>query len=660
MERFVCVQFHRKHNSSKFASCMIVSVVYKIVPHLSFRLHELISKEITDFKEELATLSEEDLAVALHLVLSQEHLDMCKVTHLLNVGASIHYEHSGKFHDVEVRMGQNALQIAVKKHGNLKCVKLILDHCEHKDLGQLIDHLDVSLASALNIAVSKENIECAMEIVNYRLKAEPKLNMSRLMIRPKGITGDYIFYTPTTPLDIAAQKGLTKLVKHFISLIEEECRQESINLSFREAVFGRQYNCARTCLQMGADVNYQPQDGLPYSISPLGFAAQHDDMDMVELLVEDFGANVNLRFKHIYGTALCKAIPTKNLDLVEFLLKHGADVNQKVEDGLTPFLLSIRTDAVEITKKLVECGTFVDKYFDYSLQAMHLAAANRRSQCLAYMLRLQFSHKYDVNCYSDKCGTPLTVAARYANYENVEALLKHGAYPNKTDSAQRTPLACAMFSFGMNKPKYSALTVLNLIQHGADVNIGTQIGHCSYHETLLGVAIGLRVLPLAHILWNAGCSRFTKLMWFSCRDLWYTKEKMLEFVKNVVEQPRSLLCTCRNVIRKALGGEACKLIVQLQVPEPVRDYINLSDIQRNVNELLVDFPAMYERYMTEEDDWEPELVITQAGAVRLRNIVAKTVNEMDPCIRDNVHRYIRGKIQVHEKFTLGDPDSDHD
>ena len=82
---------------------------------------------------------------------------------------------------------------------------------------------------------------------------------------------------------------------------------------------------AQILIQNGANVNEPSQNETNLSNMPLMIAAWHGHLNLVKLLVEN-GAFINQQDKKNGFTALIKAVYQKeDEDIVEYLLKHGAD-----------------------------------------------------------------------------------------------------------------------------------------------------------------------------------------------------------------------------------------------------------------------------------------------------------------------------------------------
>ena len=132
------------------------------------------------------------------------------------------------------------------------------------------------------------------------------------------------------------------------------------------------------------------------------------------------------------------------INIVELLLKHGADPNIKEKAGRTvlSFICSASTSQEQI--EIVE---------------------------------LLLKHKADPNIMTEHKRTPLLVASIRGNNELVELLLKHKADPNLADQSDWTPL---MYTCDLGDYETSEL----LLKAGADPNF-----KCDYGDTTaLGIA----------------------------------------------------------------------------------------------------------------------------------------------------------------------------
>jgi len=92
----------------------------------------------------------------------------------------------------------------------------------------------------------------------------------------------------------------------------------------------------RTLLELGADPNYGDHAGFPSLIAALTCADREDMYEILELLLTH-GADIQQRGFNDY-TPLHWAVAERNIEAIEFLLSHGADPNARtrIDECATP------------------------------------------------------------------------------------------------------------------------------------------------------------------------------------------------------------------------------------------------------------------------------------------------------------------------------------
>lgn len=112
----------------------------------------------------------------------------------------------------------------------------------------------------------------------------------------------------------------------------------------------------RTLLELGADPNYGDHAGFPSLIAALTCADREDMYEILELLLAH-GADIQQRGFNDY-TPLHWAVAERNIKAIEFLLAHGADPNARtpIDDCTTPLeeaeILGL-TDIAAAMRKLI-------------------------------------------------------------------------------------------------------------------------------------------------------------------------------------------------------------------------------------------------------------------------------------------------------------------
>jgi ankyrin repeat protein len=172
-----------------------------------------------------------------------------------------------------------------------------------------------------------------------------------------------------TPLAIAAAyDGSVEIARLLIEKGADVKAVDESGMSVLEiAASVNNLEVARLLIARGADVNTTDGQGF----TPLGDAVSAGDRsaELVKLLL-DHGAKVNVasgntveivkngKIRIGWMTPLLLAVPQANYQVVEMLVKAGAQVNAKDIRGLTPLVLAVATDHADprIVRLLLENG----------------------------------------------------------------------------------------------------------------------------------------------------------------------------------------------------------------------------------------------------------------------------------------------------------------
>ncbi|XP_076060253.1 tankyrase isoform X2 [Oratosquilla oratoria] len=200
---------------------------------------------------------------------------------------------------------------------------------------------------------------------------------------------------------------------------------------------------------------------------------------IVEALLRK-GANCHEKNKD-FLTPLHLSTDKGHYDVTELLLKHGAKPNAldalgQTEDPPGPgvdseqqLLEAAKSGDIECVRRILTAQPHLVNVRDLDGRhstPLHFAAGYNRVAIVEYLLQ----HGADVHA-KDKGGlVPLHNACSYGHYEVTELLVKHGASVNVADLWKFTPLHEAAA-----KGKYDIVKLL--LKHGADVNRKNRDGH---------------------------------------------------------------------------------------------------------------------------------------------------------------------------------------
>jgi ankyrin repeat protein len=298
--------------------------------------------------------------------------------------------------------------------------------------------LNVNQATPLHNAV-KKGFKSVAELL---LEAGADVN---LVENNASMTGDPNQYSHDvgTPLHIAVYTGNKALVEMLLA------HRPDVNLrnQFGEAplhLLGNNVELAKLLIAAQADVNARMGElGNDLGMTPLCVAVTRGHADMVEFLLKN-GADPNVRFRyrndsseHTPLTAAVYNNDKPNARIIEALLVHKADTRASNYLGLPPLHLSVH----KANKVAVE---------------------------------LLLKHGADVEIRDREGNTPLCLMS--GGKEIIQLLLDHKANPNAQNNAGNTPLHTAVNRTVGNNASSQKEAAELLINRGADVNIRNREG----------------------------------------------------------------------------------------------------------------------------------------------------------------------------------------
>ncbi|XP_062576735.1 transient receptor potential cation channel subfamily V member 3-like [Saccostrea cucullata] len=164
------------------------------------------------------------------------------------------------------------------------------------------------------------------------------------------------------------------------------------------------------------------------------------DLDFVDSLIKN-GANINCSDKH-GQTLMHEVCRTWHIDVAKFLLELGANVNQADKYGRTPLHVAAAVDYVwsnfEMVEILIKNGADRESLSNEKQTPVHYAAKNDACSSLKMLIKLKCKYN-DVRDYKGR--TPLFVAAELDRSETASLLLDYKADVRITDDSGMKPLS---------------------------------------------------------------------------------------------------------------------------------------------------------------------------------------------------------------------------
>ena len=306
-----------------------------------------------------------------------------------------------------------------------------------------------------------------------------------------------------TPLVIASEEGQKDIVE---LLIENgaEVEKESGYEALVKAIQKGNDNIVNILLENNAPVEF---NGM---MQPFFTSLDTENLEMAEIILE----KVKDKKRYINGCLYFYAMDA-NIKAVEFLIKHGADVNEKYEHQLTSlhyaayyipddfwdnhynydegkineeYMNKIEEDYIRIINTLVNAGAEIDaREKEWGFTPLMYAAKNGYIQRAEALIELGA----DVNAKSPVGGTTaLNIAAMNCSVSFNKMLIEYGADVNAKTDYNRTPIYNAIA-----KPDLIRL----FIESGADLNIKDNEG-----ETVLMMAKRIGKDEVVEMLKKAG------------------------------------------------------------------------------------------------------------------------------------------------------------
>jgi len=188
-------------------------------------------------------------------------------------------------------------------------------------------------------------------------------------------------------------------------------------------------------------------------------AALHGEHFKVAELLLEHGANVDVRGEWEFTLLHFASWPRRvgRVDIVRWLLNHGADVNAQSIDSWFPLFLAVGNGHVEICQLLQLHNADLSVRTIDGETLLHRAAspAHDRHHDQLNIMRLLLDQGADVNARDHGGRTPLHYSSFQAGKEGVSdntkgtvegarLLLKYGADIDARDNAGKTPLQFAL------------------------------------------------------------------------------------------------------------------------------------------------------------------------------------------------------------------------
>ena len=359
-----------------------------------------------------------------------------------------------------------------------------------------------------------------------------------------------------------------------------------------EAVEANDIDRVCVLLREGADVNrtYQAR-------SPLCVAAQEGHTSLVDILLatnacllDQPDQSDNIWHRHAVHYAAVRG----HVDIVQKLIKSGVDINTRDADNRTPLHWAATSGWVNVAEFLIANGASVNIVQKDGFSALHAAT------CLGHMhmCRYLLAEGCEVNRTDRDGWSPLHMATCYGHPEVVRLFLSSGAKVNQKTRDEETALHIAVdpanldiigeligagarieerningftpFFDAVWRNKYDVCEYL--INLGADVNVKNNAGHSAMYIATVRAAKRFMKLIVA-----AGCDLQSE-SWIRLGQVpvaLVEHKELSEWLFTYACQPYTLQTAACFVIRKRLHSNVAAKVVDLPIPDRLKDFVAL-------------------------------------------------------------------------------------
>ena len=260
----------------------------------------------------------------------------------------------------------------------------------------------------------------------------------------------------------ACVKGETRTFKFLFSLVNFDVNlANNYGTLLINACYGGHENIVKELL---ARPEIEVNLATPRGATPLYIAAHNGLTKVVELLLDQPGINVNLAT--LRGvTPLFIACQEGQAEVVQLLLAApGIDVEAQDPEGVTALYISVQNNFPDIVEQLVRRGADVNLPRSDGATPLYVAAHKRYLKVARTLLQ---APGIKVNQAAGGRFIPLKAAARKGHKDIVRLLLRNGADPNIKNDTGSTPLHAACVT--------GDTAIVEMLLHaGSDMDAGAE------------------------------------------------------------------------------------------------------------------------------------------------------------------------------------------
>jgi ankyrin repeat protein len=284
------------------------------------------------------------------------------------------------------------------------------------------------------------------------------------------------------PLHLAAWGGHPEAITF---LVEKGCEVNSESQGkhtpLHYAATGGNADAIRKLMELGAKLEVtESKDGR----TPLMEAIEAKKPEAVKVLIEEYKADFQKK-NRVGNSSINLACMKGNLEVVEILQKHGANMEHKGLTSWTPLHHASANNHPELCEHLLKLGVDIEARSDAGYTPLHNAARWGFVKCCQVLIKHGAEKEARLN--KDYYGyTPLQLAALWGFPEALETLIENGCDKESRSIPGNYLINCACIDGKV------PLIELLLDKYGADIQARgssgwTPVHHCAGNDKLEGM-----------------------------------------------------------------------------------------------------------------------------------------------------------------------------
>ncbi|XP_038056878.1 transient receptor potential cation channel subfamily A member 1-like isoform X2 [Patiria miniata] len=209
------------------------------------------------------------------------------------------------------------------------------------------------------------------------------------------------------------------------------------NTALHSAVNSGSEEAVRVCIEFGSPLDVLQED----DSTPLHLAASQGSLPIVKLLLSPPGSEKTLTMCDVeMMTPLHRAAMFDHVDVVDFLIAQGADMDVVDKHGCSPLLRAVSRGSFRSVSLLNEHGADCSLRDCQNRNVLHLAVLSGKNITTYGLTCTKSNMQVLLNDMDNRGCTPIHYATRDGNIKSLQRLIELGATVNLKDCQKQSPL----------------------------------------------------------------------------------------------------------------------------------------------------------------------------------------------------------------------------